>query len=162
MSSVGVLNVEALDQGVADGGVLDDPAHVVEVCLGIQRFDDAFESLAIIGRTKIIETRCGASAILEFVSVERHRPNLSRTARRRISRMDARSSAVTFAVSEGNSARISPTGTTRVVGVGAVLVRTQRRMMGPLLWPGVSSRFAIPGSSAHNTTRTRPSESTTA
>ena len=34
--------------------------------------------------------------------------------------MDARCSGVTFAVSEGNSARISSKGTTRVVGVGAV------------------------------------------
>ena len=61
--------------------------------------------------------------------------------------MDARSSAVTCAVSEGNSARISSNGTTRVVGIGAVSVRTQRRMIGPLLWPAVSSQFAIPGSS---------------
>ena len=30
MLSVGVLDLEALNQGVADGGVLDDPAHVVE------------------------------------------------------------------------------------------------------------------------------------
>jgi hypothetical protein len=69
---------------------------------------------------------------------------------------------VAVAVSGGSAASTSPTGTTRVVGVGAVLVRTQRRMIGPLLCPAVSSQLATPGSSAHSTTRTRPSESTAA
>ena len=64
MLSVGVLDFEALNQGVAYGGVLDDPAHVVELCLGVQRFNDAFESLAVVGRTEIVETGCGASAVL--------------------------------------------------------------------------------------------------
>ena len=100
MAAVGVLDLEALDQGVADGRVLDDLAHVVEVGLGVQRLDDAFESLPIVGRTEIVETCCGAGAVLQLVGVERHRPNLSRTARRRAARMDARSSGVTFVVSE--------------------------------------------------------------
>ena len=98
-----------------------------------KRVNDAFESLAIVGRAEILETGRGAGPFLQLVSVERHRPNLSRTARRRAARMDVRSSAVTIFVSEGNSARMSSNGTSRVVGVGAVLVRTQRRMIGPLL-----------------------------
>jgi hypothetical protein len=62
--SVGVLDLEALDQGVADGGVLDDPADVIEVRLAIQRINDAFESLAVVGRAEILETGSGASPFL--------------------------------------------------------------------------------------------------
>ena len=64
MLSVGVLDLEALDQGVADGGVLDDPADVVQVRLGVQRINDAFESLAVVGRAEILETSPVASPVL--------------------------------------------------------------------------------------------------
>ena len=60
--AVGVLDLEALNQGVADGRVLDDLADVVEVRFGVQRFHDAFEALAIIRRAEVLETRCGTSS----------------------------------------------------------------------------------------------------
>jgi hypothetical protein len=68
---------------------------------------------------------------------------------------------VIFAVSVGNADAISSNGTTRALGVGAVVVRTQRRIIAPLLKPPVSSQFGTPGSRPHNTTRTNPSESQT-
>src|ERR1700678_2468891 len=105
---------------------------------------------------------CGARAVFEFVGREPHRANLSWTARRRRSSTDARWSAVVLAVSAGSAEETSSNATTLLLGVGAVLVRTQRRIIAPLLKPAVSSQLATPGSRPLNTTRTRPSESTTA
>ena len=76
MPGVGVLDLEALDQGVADRGVLDDPAHVVEVRFGVQRRDRALEAFAVVGRAEIVEARRRAGAVFEFVRGERHRANL--------------------------------------------------------------------------------------
>ena len=70
MLPVGVFDLEALDQGVADGRVLDDLADLVEVRLGIQRVNDAFESLPVVRRTEIIETCCGASAVLQLAGIK--------------------------------------------------------------------------------------------
>ena len=58
-----------------------------------------------------------------------------------------RSSGVTRRVPAGSEAETSENGITRVVGTGAVSVRTQRKMTGPALCPAVSSQLAIPGSS---------------
>ena len=64
-----------------------------------------------------------------------------------------RSSGVTRRVPAGTDCATSENVTTRVVGTGAVSVRTQRRMIGPALWPAVSSQLATPGSSWAMTVR---------
>ena len=63
---------------------------------------------------------------------------------------------MTVLVSAGNADAMSSNFTTRAVGVGAVSVRTQRRIIAPLLCPAVSSQFATPGSRALMTTRSDP------
>ena len=73
-----------------------------------------------------------------------------------------RSSGVTRRVPAGSEAATSENGTTLVVGIGAVSVRTQRRMTGPALCPAVSSQLATPGSPWAMTARTMPSSSTSA
>src|SRR6201986_5476157 len=105
---------------------------------------------------------CGAGAVFEVLGGKRHRANLSWTARGRRSSTDARWTAVILALSMGNAEAISSNATTLLLGVGAVLVRTQRRIIAPLLKPAVSSQLATPGSRPQTTTRTRPSESATA
>ena len=64
---VGVLDLEALDQGVADRGVLDDPAHVGEVGFGVQRLDGALEALPVVGRAEVVQAGRRAGTVFEFV-----------------------------------------------------------------------------------------------
>ena len=91
-----------------------------------------------------------------------HRQNRLLTASRRASSVARRSSGVTRRVAAGTDCAMSENGTRRVVGTGAVSVRTQRRMIGPALWPAVSSQLATPGSSWAITARRTPSSSTAA
>src|SRR6516162_5396864 len=159
---VGVFDFQPLNQRVGDGGVLNDPAHLGQIGLGVQRLHRPLEAFPIVGRAEVAEARRGACTVLEFVGGEGHRANLSCTARRRAWMMATRSAAVTVLVSAGNDEAMSSKDTTCALGVGAVDVRTHRRIIAPLLWPAVSSQLATPGSRAHSTTRTNPSESTTA
>ncbi len=73
MLLVGVDDLQPLDQRVADRGVLDDVAQLVQVGLVVQPVDGAFEALAVVGRSEVVETRCGAGTFFEFVGGEAHR-----------------------------------------------------------------------------------------
>src|SRR6476646_6316416 len=153
---VGVFDLQPLNQRVGDGGVLDDAAHLGQIGLGVQRLHRPLEALPVVGRTEVAEACRGARTVLEFVGGEGHRGNLSCTARRRASMMATRSAAVTVLVSAGNDDAMSSKDTTSALGVGAVEVRTHRRISAPLLCPAVSSHLATPWSRAHSTTRTSP------
>ena len=92
----------------------------------------------------------GARAVFEFVGGERHRANLSWTARRRRSSTDARWSAVILAVSVGNAEAISSNATTLLLGVGAVLgtdatqdhrTVAKARSVKPIGHPGIASAY---------------------
>src|SRR5262249_36765896 len=148
---VGVDDPQPLYEGVADRRVLDDPAHLIEIGLVVQRVDGPLQPLAVVGRAEIVEAGGGSRAVFEVGRRERHAENLSWTARRRDARIAARSAALTKAVSAGNADTTSSNLTTRAVGVGAVSVRTQRKIIAPLLCPAVSSQFAMPGSCALTT-----------
>jgi len=112
VQGVGVLDLESLDQGVTDRGVLDDLTNIVEVSFGIQRLHSALEALPVVGRTEVIEAGCGSGAVFQFVGRERHNANLSCTARRRLSRTVARSKVLTFLVSAGSADAMSSNATT--------------------------------------------------
>lgn len=159
---VGLHDLQPLDEGVADGGVLHDAAEVVEFGFGVQGVDGALEALAVVGRAEVVEPGGRPRAVFECVSGKAHRENLWCTARRRASMTCARSADVVIVVSAGSAATTSSTFTTRVSGTGAVFVRTQRKSIAPLLWPAVSSQFATPGSVAEMTARKTPSGSMTA
>lgn len=73
MLFVGFHELQPLDQGIADGGVLHDAAEVVEFGFGVQCLDGAFEALAIVGRAEVVEPGGGACAVFEVVSGEAHR-----------------------------------------------------------------------------------------
>jgi hypothetical protein len=85
MLFVGLHDLQPLDQGVADGRVLHDPAEIVQFGFGVQRGDGPLEAFAIIGRTEIVEAGGGPRAVFQIVSGKTHRQNLSCTARRRAS-----------------------------------------------------------------------------
>ena len=70
---VGVDDLEPLDQRVADGGVLDDVAHVVEVGFVVQPVDGAFETLAVVARAEVVQAGGRARAVFEVVCGEAHR-----------------------------------------------------------------------------------------
>ena len=70
MLLVGLDDLEPLDQGVADGRVLHDPAEVVEIGFVVQRGDGPLETFAVVGRTEIVEAGGGARAVFEIVSGE--------------------------------------------------------------------------------------------
>src|SRR6185312_2203449 len=158
MLGVHLLDFQALDEGVADRGVLDDPAHLGQVGFGVQGRHRALQTLPVVRRPEVVESR-RRRALARGVC---HRANLSWTARLRRNRTAARSSALTRLVSAGNAEAMSSKAMRRASGTGAVSVRTQRRIIAPLLKPAVSSQLATPGSRLHSTTRTTPSASTAA
>src|SRR4029078_1245539 len=116
MLRVCVLDLEALDQGIAYRGVLDDTAHLGQVGFGVQRRHRALKALPVVRRAEVVEARRRACAVLEFVCGERHRANLSCTARLRRRRTAARSSVLTRLVSAGSAAAMSSKATTRASG----------------------------------------------
>ena len=60
MLFVGVDDLEPLDQRVADGGVLDHPAQVVEFGLGVQSVDGAFQTFAVVVGAEIVQADADA------------------------------------------------------------------------------------------------------
>jgi hypothetical protein len=73
MPSIGVLHLEALDQCVADGGVLYDAAQVVEVGLGVQRRDGTLEALPVVLRAEVVQAGRGPRTVFELIGGERRR-----------------------------------------------------------------------------------------
>ena len=159
---IGVDDLQALDKSIADRGVLDDLAHPVELGFGVQRVDGPFETFPVIGRSEVVETCRGARSVFEFVGRECHTANLSCTARRRRSRTDARSSAVTLLVSAGNADAMSSKDTTRALGVGAVFGAHATKDHCAVAMAGGVEPVRHSGIAPHSTTRTKPSESTAA
>ena len=70
MLLVGVDDPQPLDQGIADGRVLNDVAQVVQIGFVVQRLDGPFETLAVVGRTEVVEPGRGTRAVFEFVDGE--------------------------------------------------------------------------------------------
>jgi hypothetical protein len=70
---VGVDDLEPLDEGIADSRVLNGPAEVVEVGLGVQRLNRAFETLTVVGRPEITQAGRVTRTILKLVGGETHR-----------------------------------------------------------------------------------------
>ncbi len=64
MLRVGVDDPQSLDEGIADGRVLDDRAHLVEIGFAVQRVNCALQTLAIVGRPEVLEPGRGACARL--------------------------------------------------------------------------------------------------
>ena len=61
---VGVDDPQSLDQGIADGRMLNDVAQVVQIGFGVQRLDGAFQTFAVVGRTEILQAGRCARAVL--------------------------------------------------------------------------------------------------
>ena len=77
MLLVGIDDSQPLNEGVADGGVLNHPAHLVEIGFVVQRINGALQPLAIVERTEVVETSGNSCTVFEFVHRERHAENLS-------------------------------------------------------------------------------------
>ena len=88
---VGVLDLQPLDQGVADGRVLHHLAHLVEIGLGVQRLDGALQAFAVVGRAEVVRARSRRARRLRARRRRRSSGEPFCTARRRASMIAARS-----------------------------------------------------------------------